>query len=235
VVLDESDSHISESFRAIKARIQHSKGDSEIPKLILVTSPAQGEGKSFVSVNLAGSFAQSNKRTLIIDCDLRRPKIQIIFGVDKKPGLVDYLFNKVKLEDIIRKTKMNNLSYITSGSIPSNPSEILDSSSMKNFLLEIRDFYDLIIIDSAPIVAVIDAEILAKLVDGTILIISADKTENRLMMDAVNKINHNKVPFLGTVLNNFKYKSGYGYYYKYYYNYSSSSNHKGKRNFKLKA
>ncbi len=220
--LYESDSPVNESFRAIKARIQYSKTDSEIPKLILVTSPAEREGKTFVSINLAGSFAQSNKRTLIIDCDLRRPKIHTIMGIDKKPGLIDYLFRKVKLDEIIRKTKINNLSYITSGSISSNPAEILESKLMKNFLQEIKDFFDVIIIDSAPIIAVIDAEILSKLVDGTILVISADKTENRLMTDAVKRIKSNKVPFLGTVLNNFRYKNGYGYYYKYYYNYSSN-------------
>jgi tyrosine-protein kinase Etk/Wzc len=235
VSLYDQDSPVSESFRAVRARIQHSNGDSEPPKLLLVTSAAESEGKTFVSLNLAGSFAQSNKRTLIIDCDLRRPRIQTIMGVDKKPGLIDYLSHKVKLEDIIRKTQNNNLSYITSGSIPSNPAEVLESKLMKNFLQEIKDFFDFIIIDSPPIVAVIDAEILSKLVDGTILVISSEKTENRLMSDAVERIKRNKVNFLGTVLNNFQYKSGYGYYYKYYYNYSRSSNQKGKKILKSKS
>ncbi|MDP2362875.1 MAG: polysaccharide biosynthesis tyrosine autokinase [Ignavibacteria bacterium] len=235
VVFDEQDSPISESFRAIKARIQQSMADSDLPKLILVTSPAESEGKSFVSANLAGSFAQSNKRTLLIDCDLRRPTVHATMEVDKKPGLVDHLFRKIKLEDIIRKTKTNNLSFITSGSIPSPPAEVLDSKAMKNFIQEIKDFFDIIIIDSPPIIAVIDAEILAKLVDGTILVISADKTENRLMTDAVGLLKRNKVTFIGTVLNNFKYKSGYGYYYKYYYNYSRSSNQKRKKSYKLKS
>jgi capsular exopolysaccharide synthesis family protein len=194
------------------------------PKIILVTSAAEGEGKSFVSFNLAGNFAQSNKRTLLLDCDLRRPRVHVIMGVDKKPGLADYLFHKVKLDEIIRKTRKNNLSYITSGSIPKNPAELLESKIMNNFLNEVRDLFDVIIIDSAPILAVIDTEILAKFVDGTILVISAEKTKNQLMMDAVDIIKQNKVPFLGTVLNNFKYKSGYGYYYKYYYNYSSNGN-----------
>ena len=144
-------------------------------------------------------------------------------GVDKKPGIVDYLADTAKLDEIIRMTRNNNLFFISSGSIPSNPAEVLESNLMKNFLLEIRDFFDVIIIDSAPIVAVIDAEILAKHVDGTILVISADKTEEKLMKDAVELIRHDNVSFLGTILNNFKYKSGYGYYYKYYYNYSNSS------------
>jgi capsular exopolysaccharide synthesis family protein len=158
---------------------------------------------------------------LLIDCDLRRPKIHTILGVDKKPGLVDYLSNKVKLEDIIRKTRKNNLSFITSGPIPLNPAELLESKLMRIFLDKVRDIFDVIIFDSAPIVAVIDTEIVAKLVDGTILVISAAKTKNQLMLDAVKIIKRNNSLFLGIILNNFIYKNGYGYYFKYYYNYSS--------------
>jgi tyrosine-protein kinase Etk/Wzc len=228
-VLYDQDSNVSESFRAIRARIMHSKEDSEIPKIILVTSPAESEGKTFTSINLAGTFSKSNKKTLIIDCDLRRPQIHTVFGVDKRPGLMDYLSHKVKLEEVIRKTKTNNLNFITSGTLPSNPAEVLESKLIKNFLKEIKDFFDVIILDSPPIVAVIDAEILSKLADGTILVVSSERTENRLMNDAVEIIKRNKVNFLGTILNNFQYKSGYGYYYKYYYNYSRNSNQKGKK------
>ena len=141
LVLYEPDSPISESFRAIEARIEYSRAESEFPKLILVTSPAEGEGKTFIAFNLAGSFAQSNKRTLLIDCDLRRPKIHKIMGVDKKPGLVDFLLKKTQLNDIIRKTKIDNLSYITSGSIPSNSAKVLKSKLMKYFLKRNTRFF----------------------------------------------------------------------------------------------
>ncbi len=236
IVIYKPDLPISESFRAIRARIQHTRGgDENLPKMMLVTSAAESEGKTFVSFNLAGSFALSNKRTLIIDCDLRRPRLHKIMGVDKKPGLVDYLAKKAKLEDVIRSTRVNNLSYITSGTLPSNPAEVLESKPMRFFLQEIRDFFDVIILDSPPIIAVIDAEILSKQTDGTILVVSSEKTENRLMKDAVNLIKQNNVPFLGTVLNNFEYKSGYGYYYKYYYNYSNSSSKTGDRRVKIKS
>ena len=197
ISLYEPDSPVSESFKAIKARIQYSTADLEHFKMILVTSPAEHEGKTFVSINLAGSFAQSEKRTLVIDCDLRRPRIHTVLEADKKPGLFDYLSDKAKLEEIIREIKPIYLSYMTSGSIPTNPVQVLESKLMKNFLENIREFFDVIIIDSPPIVAVADAEILAKLVDGTVLVISADKTENRLMMEAVDLIQNNKTPFLG--------------------------------------
>ena len=176
-----------------------------------------------MAINLAATFAQSNKRTLLIDCDLRRPRIHTVMGVDKNPGVADYLSNKATLEEIIRVIKPNNLSYIAAGSIPSQPVEMIESVAMQNFLHEMRDFFDVVIIDTAPIVSVIDAEILSKLVDGTILVVSADKTETKLMMEAVDLIKNNRVTFFGAVLNNFKKKSGYGYYYKYHYNYKKSS------------
>ena len=154
-------------------------------------------------------------------------------NAQKTPGLVDYLFNKARLEEIIKNSKINNLSYVTSGTIPPDPAEVLESNAMKNFLDEMKNRFDIIIIDSAPIVAVIDSEILSRIVDGTILVVSADKTETELMTDAVELIKNDKVPFLGTVLNNFKYKNGYGYYYKYYYHYGSS-NGKGNKNHKTK-
>jgi capsular exopolysaccharide synthesis family protein len=230
VALYEQDSPVTESFKAIRARIQHSRIDSDSPKIILVTSPAENEGKTFVSLNLAGSYAQSGKRTLIIDSDLRRPRIHSLMDVNKKPGLTDYIAGKAKLDEIIRKIRLNNLNYITSGTVPSNPTEVLESKAMKDFLQEIKEFFEVVIIDSPPIIAVIDSEILAKQADGTILVISADKTENKLMRDAIDLIKSINVSFLGTVLNNFKYKSGYGYYYKYYYNYSRSD----KKNFQRK-
>lgn len=235
IALYELDSPVSESFKTIKTRIQFSTVEHEQIKIILVTSPAEHEGKTFVSINLAGSFAQSEKKTLLIDCDLRRPRIHTIVGGDKKPGLFDYLSGNAKLEEIIREIKPNYLSYISSGSIPSNPVQILESKSMQNFLETIREFFDIVVIDSPPIVAVVDAEILAKMVDGTVLVISADKTENRVMLEAVDLIKNNTTPFLGAVLNNFKSKSGYGYYYKYHYSYSKSSSKNKKGKFRIKS
>jgi len=226
IVINEPDSPASESFRSVRARIRFASADNNNIHTILVTSPAEQEGKTVISMNLAASFAQSDKKTLLIDCDLRRPRIHNVMEVDKKPGLVDYLAGRAKLEDIIRNTKQDKLFYITSGTIPSNPAELLESRAMKNFLAEIKNHFDMVILDSPPIVAVIDAEILSKIADGTILVISADKTEVELMNDAVELIKRDKVAFLGTVLNNFKYRSGYNYYYKYYYSYAGSSNGK---------
>ncbi|MGB5894044.1 MAG: polysaccharide biosynthesis tyrosine autokinase, partial [Ignavibacteriaceae bacterium] len=219
---EKPDSYSNEAFRALKARIQFSRVDLNSPKTILITSPAEMEGKTVVSSNLARSFAQSKKKTLLIDCDLRRPRIHSIMRAKRTPGLVDFLFHRVTFKEIIRSAGMNDLDYITTGTIPADPAEVLESKAMKTFLENMKNHFDIVVIDSAPIIAVIDSEILSKLVDGTILVVSADRTEIELMVDAVDLMKKNNVPFLGTVLNNFKYKSGYGYYFKYYYNYSSN-------------
>ena len=236
IMLDKPDCSSSEAFRALRARLQFSRVDTGVPKIILVTSSAEAEGKTIVSLNLAGSFAKTNKKTVLIDCDLRKPRIHKIFSKNKNPGLVNYLFNQASLDDIIWQSEnFDNLFYINSGSLPPDPAEVLESGAMKNFLEEMRKRFDVIVLDSAPIIAVIDSEILAKMADGTILVVSADKTNTILMVDAVELIRKSGAPFLGTVLNNFKYKSGYGYYYKYYYNYESDrKSGRGKKGKKAK-
>lgn len=210
----------SEAFRALRTRIHFSKPDSRSLQTILVTSAAPREGKTTVALNLAGSFAQTNKKTLLIDCDFRKPRIHNIFGVSKTPGLIDYLFDECKLEDIIRASEVKNLSYITSGTIPPNPAEMLGSQQLENFLADMKKIYDLIIIDSPPVVAVTDSEILSRKVDGTLLIVSSEMTETDMLKRAVELLKSDNAFLIGTVLNNFSYKAGYASYYKYYYYYA---------------
>ena len=215
------DSIPSEAFRALRTRVVFSKLAKDSLKTILVTSAAPKEGKTTISLNLAGSFALTNKKTLLIDCDLRKPQIHHIFKSNKSPGLIDYLIGDVLFEEIIKPTEIDNLKFITTGTIPPNPAEMMDSREMKELLVKCRNEYDIIIIDSPPIIAVTDAEILSGIVDGTLIVVSADTTEVELMERAVELIKRENTQFLGTVLNNFSYKSGYGSYYKYYYYYSS--------------
>ena len=229
LIVSAAQDHISsEAFNSIRTRLDFSLVDHPSIKTILITSAAEKEGKTVISTNLAGSYAQSHKRTLLIDCDLRKPRVHSVMNAPKTPGLVNYLFNKAKLEDVIRTSKIKNLYYIPTGTNVPNSADILGSKAMKRFLGEMKEMFDIIIIDSAPIVAVIDTEILSKIVDGTILVVSSNKTEIKLINDAFDLVKKDKVPFLGTVLNNFRYKSGYGYYHKYYYNYSSNGNGKKK-------
>lgn len=220
IVARKPDSIPSEAFRALRTRVQFSKINRDNLKTILVTSSAPREGKTTVTVNLAGTFSHSNKKTLILDCDLRKPRVHNVFGANRFPGLVDYFFGQASLEEITRASELNNLFYITAGTIPPNPAELLESQQMLDFLEELKSIYDIILIDSPPIIAVTDSEVLSKLVDASILVVSANTTEADLMTKAVELIKNENKAFIGTVLNNFSYKSGYGSYYKYYYYYS---------------
>ncbi|MBS1495132.1 MAG: polysaccharide biosynthesis tyrosine autokinase [Bacteroidetes bacterium] len=220
---EKSKSNISESFKALRTRLQFSKLEEKPLKSILITSSIPSEGKTTVSVNLAGSFALANKKTLILDCDLRKPRTHTIFDLERYPGLSDYLFSNCTLEEITRPLDIPNLFMITAGTIPPNPSEILGSTQMKKFMAKLEEIYDVIIVDSPPFISVTDAEILYNITDGTILVAQSNKTIKRAFYSAYQRLTSvNKHNLLGVVLNNFKYKASYGYYYEYYYYYSQS-------------
>ncbi len=162
----------------------------------------------------------SSKKTLLLDCDLRKPSLHKVFNRDRVPGLIDLLTGNVDEKSIVKESDVKNLFSIPSGTIPPNPAEMLDSKEMRSFLEKLRNEYDLVILDSPPIVAVADAEILSSMVDGTLLVVSSETTQIELMKRSVELIRREKTQFLGTVLNNFSYRGGYGSYYKYYYYYS---------------
>ncbi len=227
IVGNKSNSAASEAFKALRTRIQFSRLESEQLKTILVTSSIPFEGKTIVCSNLAGSFAQAGKKVLILDCDLRKPRVHNVFETDKFPGLSDYLFTNVTLEDITRKTPMDNLYFITSGTIPPNPSELLGSVQMKQFIHKLKEIYDMIVIDSPPFITVTDSEILYNITDGTVLVCQANKTPADAFWKTYERLSK-KYPhhLLGCVLNNFNFKSSYGYYYNYYYYYSQPESNK---------
>ncbi len=223
IVAKRPDSIPSEAFRALRTRIQFSKVDANSIKTILITSSTPREGKTTVSVNLSGSFANAGKKTLIVDCDLRKPRMHNVFKVKRFPGLTDYFFGQASYDEIVRKSEVENLYYITAGTIPPNPSELLSSKLMVDFLAKVREEFDIILVDSPPVIAVTDSEILSRLVDVTLLVVSANQTETDLMVKSTELLSHDKGSFVGVILNNFSYKSGYGSYYKYYYYYSRPS------------
>lgn len=228
IVNKKSDSTASEAYRALRTRIRYSGAEAKMPKKILVTSSTAAEGKTTTAVNLAGSFAQANQKVLLLDCDMRKPRVHKIFGDDRHPGFIDYFFGQATFDELIRKTEQNNLYYITGGTIPPNPAEILGSNKMEEFLAKLESHFDLIIIDSPPIIAVTDSEILAQEVDGVILVIAAGVTEYDILFKSLDVLKMAKSHFLGTVLNKFAYRPGYGSYYKYYYYYYNTGN--GKEN-----
>ena len=215
MVYSNSDFPAIEAFRALRTRIQFSKSKSDV-KVLLISSSAPGEGKTMVSVNLASSFARDNKRTIIVDCDLRKPRLHSIMNDSIAPGLSDYLFGRANKENITRISKLPKLDYITSGTVQSDASEILNSIKMVTLLQKLREDYDIVIIDSAPIIAVADTEVLSNFVDASILVASANSTEMEWAKQSINLLLHDKSTFLGFVLNNYDYKFGYPSNYKYY-------------------
>ena len=210
-----SEAAAGESYRTLRTRIQFSK-IAEGGKSILITSSAPQEGKTTVASNLAASFAQTNKKTILLDCDLRIPRVNEVFGGSKSPGFTNYLFKQASFEEILRKTDFANLFYIAAGTIPTNPSEILGSDQMQEFIKKLKDEFDIVIIDSPPVMTITDAEVLSHIVDMSILVVFADKTETDWLIESTNQLTqHGQKSFIGAVLNNFNYNSGYRSYNKY--------------------
>jgi polysaccharide biosynthesis transport protein len=220
-----SDSAPAEAFRTLRTRLQFSKLDPEPIKTILITSSIPREGKTIISSNLASSFALSSK-VLLLDCDFRKPRLHNIFNMKRYPGLCDYLFGTVSLDDAIRPTQFPNLSLMTCGTVPTNPAELIASKHMQTFLNQMKPKFDYILIDSPPLATVTDAELLSSYVDGTVIVCLANKTRLDLLVNTIDTLNKINDTFIGVILNNFDYQSTYGSYYKYYYYYYGSENGK---------
>ena len=217
-----ADSAPAESFRTLRTRLQFSKLEPEPIKTILITSSIPREGKTIISANLAASFSLSSK-VLLLDCDFRKPRLHNLFNQKRYPGLCDYLFGTAALEDVMRKTQFENLTFISCGTIPTNPAELIASKHMQNFLNSMKPRFEYIIIDSPPLATVTDAELLSSYVDGTVLVSLANKTRLDLLINTIDTLNKINDSFIGVILNNFDYQATYGSYYKYYYYYYGSS------------
>lgn len=204
----------TEAYKSLRTNIQYSSFDDEY-KTIVVTSSEPGEGKSTTSGNLALVLAQGESNVLLIDCDMRKPTLHKKFAISNTSGLSDLLQckSKMNLEKISYKYN-NNLTIITSGKIPPNPSEMLASKAMSNFLEEMKSKFDYIILDTPPIHAVTDSQILARKVDGVLLVVRANKTKKDSVNNSINSIKNIKANFIGVVLNGVD--SSDNKYYQYY-------------------
>lgn len=209
-------SPVSEAYRTIRTNIEFSSLDKEM-RLILITSSGPQEGKSTTSSNLALAMAQSGKKTLLIDCDLRKPTIHKKFKISNRIGLSNLLADGLKLSDVIFCFG-KGMDVLTSGTIPPNPSEMLSSKKMKIFLQEASKVYDRIIIDSPPVNAVTDAQILATVTDGVVLVVGSGITEIDMAKRAKELLSKVKANILGVVLNKTEaMERKYGKQYYYYY------------------
>ncbi|MBC2397109.1 CpsD/CapB family tyrosine-protein kinase [Clostridium tetanomorphum] len=211
-------SPISEAYRTLRTNIQFSSFDKKI-QTIVITSSGPGEGKSTTSSNLAVVMAQGGSKTIIIDCDQRKPRLHKLFSLSNESGLSDLLAGNTEFSQAVHKTEIENLDILPAGTRPPNPSELLSSKKMGSFIEELRGEYDCIILDTPPVIAVTDAQLLASKADGCVLVLSAGEVEREAAMKAKELLEKVQAKIIGVVLNKLEVseKGYYGYYYHYYY------------------
>lgn len=226
VTINAPKSNTSENFRKIRTNIIFSSHEAN-PRTLLVTSPVPREGKTLVTINLAIVMAQSGKRILLVDADLRRPMIHKAVGLDNSSGLSTYLAGLSGLEEIIKPCLVDNLWVVTSGPIPPNQSELLGSEPMRTFLMETVKRFDMVIIDCAPVTSVADALVLGSMVDGVVQVVKSHSTARGLLEQSTQHLRDVNAKVIGVILNQVDFrKTGYAYgkYYSYryygYYDYS---------------
>lgn len=213
-------SRAAEAFRTLRTNIQFSGLDENI-KSIVVTSSGPGEGKSTVMINLAITIAQSGKRVIIMDCDLRKPTVHKKIGLPNSEGLTNLLIQEKKYEDIIIPTNVPNLYALTSGPTPPNPAELLGTKKMKQVIADLEKAFDMILIDAPPVIAVTDAQIISTIADGTLVVTSYGNTEKFALVKTKELLDKVGARILGVVLNKVTEKSNH-YYNKYYGSYYNS-------------
>lgn len=214
IITDNPTSIISEQIRTIRTNIQFSMVDQKLQTL-LVTSAMAESGKTTIATNIAAAFAAENTRVLLVATDMRKPRLQNIFGLSNAQGIANLITNPaLKVEDVVNKTYIENLSVITCGPIPPNPSELLNSNRMLKLIEDMKEQYDLVIFDSPPVLPVTDAQILSTKVDGTIFIIPEGEVKVDELHQASERLKNVNAKVLGTVLNKVEQNADTYYYYE---------------------
>lgn len=210
----------AESFRTLRTNLEFASVDQPL-KTILVTSPGPGEGKTTVATNLAAAMAQANKRVILLEGDLRRPRVHRAMGMPNQAGLSEVFRGQLDIRDVARYSKVKDLAVITSGSLPPNPAELLGSARMKQILNRLQESASVVIIDSPPFV-VTDSTVLAAKVDGVLLVIQPGKTHADAARAMLDQLDRAGARVIGVVLNRVPRKSR-SYYGGYYYQYEGDS------------
>lgn len=214
IVHEQAKSPIAEAYRTLRTNLQFSKIDGVL-KAIILTSAGPGEGKSTTLANLAVTLANSGKKVILLDCDLRKPSQHKIFG-KKNRGLTNVLVEKLPINDFIQDTDITNLRLLTSGPIPPNPSELLGSKGMQGVLDELKNAADVLLIDTPPVVAVTDVCVLAQQADGVALVLDAGTIRPEMAQKAKELLLKAHARLLGVILNRVEIETEHSYYYYYY-------------------
>jgi capsular exopolysaccharide synthesis family protein len=214
-------SPISEAYRRLHTNIIYSHPDEHL-KILLVTSCSKGEGKTTIATNLATVLAESGKKVLLLDLDLRRPTIHTVTGEKCEPGLMEVLLDGFQISDVIRDTGTYGMNVLTTGKKVPNPNEVMQSNGLINLIYILRDYYDHIVIDTAPIGIITDAVPIICMADGVVMAVRFGVTRKQELHQTLDRLARIRANVLGTVLAYYKHKSSSDYYYsnlQFYYNY----------------
>lgn len=225
-VFDKPKSALSEAFRSIRSSLQflYKKQNVSGSKTLMITSSISGEGKTFCSINIATVFALSEKKTVIVGLDLRKPRLADEFGLVNQVGVVNYLIKQNSLDEITNATQIANLDVILSGPIPPNPSELILSDVMKELMLELKQKYDYIILDTPPVGLVSDVLELTQFADVTLYIVRQNYTKKEMITLLNTRIKRGELNNASIVLNGYENKAKYGTAYGYGYGYGAYAN-----------
>ena len=207
---------IGESYRGLRTALMLSRAGSP-PKSILITSSSNSEGKTVSAINTGVVFAHTGARVLIIDADLRRPRCHKVLGIENRQGLTEVLAGTNKVDQLIRDTGIEGLWLLTAGSIPPNPSELVGSERMRETLASMVVEFDLVIVDSPPLMPVTDAMLLSTMVDGVVLVVNSKKTAKQLARAALARLEFARAKLFGVLLNEVDVNSPHYRYYSSYH------------------
>lgn len=224
---DNSDFSVVEAYKTARTNITYSLMNSDDKcKKIIVTSSIPAEGKTVSCINTAISFGLMGSKVLVVDADLRKPKLHTCFNVKNDAGLTSYLAGFSSLESVIRKSAENKIDYITAGHVPPNPSELLLSPKMNEFFCKVSEEYDYVFIDMPPATLVTDAISLSKYVTGVVVVVRDNYTNKDSLAKTISDLKFANANILGFLLNDVERKEGYysnKYKYKYFvYKYSEN-------------
>lgn len=215
-VITDPSSVVAERYRTLRTNIEFSSRDHEI-RSILVASAGPGEGKTTTAANLAVVYAQTGRNTLYLDCDLRSPTGQRAFNVPNAAGMTNILTGKNAASQVVQKVDaIPHLYVITSGPVPPNPAELLGSGNMSEIMQTLYGIFDIIIIDSPPVLTVTDAQVISRYVDGVLVVARSKKTDKRALLKARKLLEQVHANIIGSVMNSIEAEES-DYYYSYYY------------------
>lgn len=213
ITLTNPTSPVSEQYRTIRTNLQFASAVDQKLHTLVVTSSGPSEGKSTTSANLAVVFAKAGQKVLLVDADMRKPTVFKTFQLDNTFGLSTILSTNKNLAQVVQKTMVKNLSVLTSGPKPPNPSELLGSKRMNQIITAMKQSYDFIIFDMPPVATVTDAQIMASKVEGTLLVVRENVTDKESLAKAQNLLNLVNARILGVVYNGTTQLKDQDYYY----------------------